>query len=199
MAGKREERREALRKTLVDIAEARVVQDGAQAVKARELAKEAGCALGAIYNVFEDLTHIVLDVNGRSFRLLGQDMRSALNEVSDDTPTDQLIAIAEAYLTFAMTQTNRWRSLFEVPFSPDLEIPQWYWHEMDTLFSLIAGPVERACPDLTAHDQALMTKALFSSVQGIISFGIENRTSPVPQADLRRMITLIVTRTTGNS
>lgn len=199
MAGKREERREALRKTLVDIAEARIVRDGVHAIKARDLAKEAGCALGAIYNVFEDLTHIVLDVNGRSFRVLGVQVQRALESVHGSGPTDQLIAIAEAYLDFAMSQTNRWRSLFEVPFSPDLEVPKWYWEEMDALFSLIAGPVGRACPELSPEDQVLMTKALFSSVQGIISFGIENRTSPVPHAELRRMIALIITRTTGNS
>lgn len=198
MAGKRQERRETLRKTLVDIAEQRIVRDGPHAIKARDLAKEAGCALGAIYNVFEDLAHIVLDVNGRSLRLLSADVRHALEEVGSADPTHQLMAIAGAYLGFATEQTNRWRSLFDVPFLPEMEVPQWYWDDMDQLFALIAGPVSQARPDLSAKDQALMTKALFSSVQGIISFGIENRAAPVPPSDLTRMIELIVGPTTGN-
>ncbi len=198
MPSKREERRNALHKLLVDIAEERVVQHGAHAIKARELAKEAGCALGAIYNVFDDLTHIVLEVNGRSFRLLGQDVRTALSAQTSGNPNDELMVIANAYLEFATSQTNRWRSLFEVPFSPDLDVPQWYWDEMEDLFDLISDPVARAFPDLPLQDQTLMTKALFSSVQGIISFGIENRNSPVPLSDLKRMVELIVTQVIKN-
>lgn len=198
MAGKREERRDALRRTLIDIAEARIVESGAASIKARNLAKEAGCALGAIYNVFEDLTHIVIEVNGRSFSMLAQQVQKALQDHVSDSATDQLIVIADAYLDFALRETNRWRSLFDVPFSPELEVPQWYWDEMERLFDHIAGPVQTCFPDMDSTDQALMTRALFSSVHGIVSFGIENRVTPVPRAELHRMVELIVRNSTRN-
>ena len=53
MARKSEIRREALRVALIEAAEARIAKDGAGAIKARELAKDVGCATGAIYNVFD--------------------------------------------------------------------------------------------------------------------------------------------------
>ncbi|QGX99906.1 TetR/AcrR family transcriptional regulator [Roseovarius faecimaris] len=199
MAGKTEERHDALRRKLVDIAETRMAEGGLSALKARDLAKEAGCALGAIYTVFDDLTHIALEVNGRTFRQLGRDVDGALQGCADASPTDRLLCIADAYLTFALRETRRWRSLFDVPFSPDLDVPQWYWDEMDRLFAHIAGPVGECFPDLSPADQALMTRALFSSVHGIVSLGIENRATPVPKADLSRMIELLVRRTTGNA
>ena len=198
MAGKIETRRDALRKTLIDIAEQRIVKDGASAIKARDLAQTAGCALGAIYNVFDDLTHIILEVNGRSFRMLGQRVQNDLSACTSSSATDCLITIANAYLDFAVTETNRWRSLFDIPFSPDLEVPQWYWDEMGALFGHISGPVQECFPDMTEEDQTLMTRALFSSVHGIVSFGIENRAAPVPTQDLTRMIELIVRQATGN-
>ena len=55
MAGKVAERRKALREDLINIAEATIAREGLSGLKARDLATEAGCALGAIYNVFGDL------------------------------------------------------------------------------------------------------------------------------------------------
>lgn len=198
MTGKKEERHDALRRKLVDIAEARIAEGGIGAIKARDLAKQAGCALGAIYTVFDDLTHITLEVNGRTFRQLGQAVDQDLQSCADAGPTERLLCIAEAYLVFALTKTPRWRSLFDVPFSADLDVPQWYWDEMECLFAHISGPVRECFPEMSDPDQTLMTRALFSSVHGIVSLGIENRASPVPRADLRRMIELIVRQTTGN-
>ena len=121
MTPKTEERHDALRRRLVDLAEQRIVDGGIAAVKARDLAKSANCALGAIYNVFDDLMHIVLEVNSRSFKLLDQKLRRDLNQPVS-SPTEQLILIADCYLDFALDEPNRWRSLFDVPFSDDFEV-----------------------------------------------------------------------------
>jgi len=40
-------------------------------LRARDFAADAGCSLGAIFNVFDDLNAIVMAVNGRAFRKLG--------------------------------------------------------------------------------------------------------------------------------
>ena len=199
MAENRQERHRALRIKLVDIAERRIIEGGIPNVKARDLARQADCALGAIYTVFDDLNHIILEVNARSFRQLGQQVRDALGAQADAGAADQLIAVAGAYLDFALTQTHRWRSLFDFPFSEKLDVPQWYWDELDRLFAHIAGPVADSFPSLTNEDQALMVRALFSSVHGIVSFGIENRVTPVPKEQMTRMIALIIRQITGNA
>lgn len=51
-----EERRERLRMALIDAAEATIAADGLAALKARDLAREVGCALGAIYTAFPTST-----------------------------------------------------------------------------------------------------------------------------------------------
>ncbi|WP_371224951.1 TetR/AcrR family transcriptional regulator [Roseovarius sp. 2305UL8-3] len=198
MAGKIEERHKALRNKLVDIAEIRVAAGGVEAVKARDLAKEAECALGAIYNVFDDLNDIVLAVNGRTFQQLDAALQHGLQGYEGASATQRLIAIAAAYLEFAMHHPNRWRSLFDVPFSADLQVPRWYWDQLDQLFDHISGPVAECFPEMSQTDQALMTRALFSSVHGIVSLGIENRVMPIPQDQLMRMIELVVCQGAGN-
>ena len=67
MAEKVEIRRRALRDNLIAIAEKRIAAEGLAGLRARDLAAEAGCALGAIYTVFPDMTALTLAVNARTF------------------------------------------------------------------------------------------------------------------------------------
>ena len=103
-----------------------------------------------------------------------------------------------AYLEFAATNPNRWRTLFDLRMSTDMDVPSWYMAELDRLFGFIAGPVRECFPDLSATDTALMTRALFSSVHGIILLGLENRISGVPSDQLKHMIALILRQATEN-
>ena len=66
---KAEARRAALRAGLVAAAERRIAADGLGGLRARDLAAEAGCALGAIYTVFPDLDALILEVNLRTLGL----------------------------------------------------------------------------------------------------------------------------------
>jgi len=84
-------------------------------LKARPLAQEAGCSLGAIYNIFEDLDALVMAVNGRTFRRLGRFVSAAVTERGGVAPTTQLVTMSHAYLQFAVEHTHLWRAL---PFSP---------------------------------------------------------------------------------
>ncbi|MFT6075628.1 MAG: AcrR family transcriptional regulator, partial [Yoonia sp.] len=60
MASKTETRRTELRNKLIDIAEKTIATEGLSALRARDLAAQAGCAVGAIYNVFGDLAELAL-------------------------------------------------------------------------------------------------------------------------------------------
>ena len=129
MAGKVEKRREELRSRLIDIAERRIAAEGMGAIKARDLAREAECAVGAIYNVFDELENIVIAVNGRTFQRLGLVVASSIADGQGATPTDQLIAMSQAYLKFASDHPNLWRSLFDLKMSADAPVPEWLKEE----------------------------------------------------------------------
>ena len=100
MATKTELRRQELRDKLIVIAERTIAQKGLGALRARDLAGEAGCAVGAIYNVFGDLTDLALAVNARTFHRLGADVAEALADAPED-PVEQLVVMAQAYHRFA--------------------------------------------------------------------------------------------------
>ena len=63
MTDKRSQRRDALRGTIIALAQRRIASHGLSSLRARDLAQEAGCALGGLYNMFEDIDALVLEVN----------------------------------------------------------------------------------------------------------------------------------------
>ena len=146
------------------------------AIRARDLAKEANCAVGAIYNVFGDMGEIIIAVNGRTFRSLGQKVAASVRGAPPDDPVEQLIAMSGAYLQFAIDNPKLWRTLFDIQMSNE-SVPAWYLQELGHLFANIAGPLARLFPEMDEDELDLMTRTLFSSVHGIVLLGVENRIS----------------------
>lgn len=184
-------RRDVLRQALIVIAEKQIAAGGLAGLRARDLAAEAGCALGAIYTVFPDLTALTLAVNARTFADLGQDVAEALAHSAPD-PTAQMVTMGLSYHRFAASHRNRWRALFDLPLAPGDKPPAWYLADMDRLFAYIADPVSVLFPQMPGKDQALFTRALFSSVHGIVWLTLDVAGSGEPAADTDRMITLLL-------
>ena len=192
MAGKVEMRREALRETLIEISERLIARDGIGAIKARDLAAEAGCAVGAIYNVFADLNDIVIAVNGRTFAALGHRVAASVEGQEALAPAQRLIRMSFAYLQYATDHPRLWRCLFDLQMSSDMDVPEWYLKELGRLFAYISAPLGQVFPNKSESEIDLLTRTLFSSVHGIVLLGLENRISGVPRERLEAMITLIL-------
>src|SRR5262252_7843764 len=100
-----DQRRARLRDALVTAAEAAIAEQGLDALRARSLAEEAGCAVGAIYNVVEDLDDLVLLVNARTLEALERDLSAAdrAGEPAQEpnAAIARLVRMALAYLDFA--------------------------------------------------------------------------------------------------
>ena len=196
MASKTQARREALRSNLIEIAERTISNDGLRALRARDLAKEAGCAVGAIYNVFGDLTDLTLAVNARTFQRLGADVAAALADAPQD-PVEQLVVMAQAYHHFAAANHLSWRALFDVERPAGETAPDWYLQEMGHLFTYISDPLAAIFPETDAEDLSLLTRALFSSVHGIVLLGLDEASAGVPTEDIDRMIALVLRQLTS--
>jgi len=187
-----ETRRAALRETLTDIAERQIKAEGLSSLRARDLAREAGCALGAIYNAVGDLNELALAVNARTFERLGDFVKS---QTPDDLPSiDRLVAMAWAYHHFAADNHNAWRALFDIERAPGTAAPEWYLTEMAGLFALIHGPLAEMNPDQSPEELELLTRALFSGVHGIVLLALDEASAGLPTDQTDRMIDLILRR-----
>lgn len=198
MSTKTEQRRADLRARIIEAAQADVAAGGVDSLKARKLAAEAGCALGALYNVFDDLTAIKLAVNARTFERLGRHVADRIAALPAPDPRDILITLGRGYLEFAIEHPRLWQAMFDSPMPEDAPLPEWYVQGVDRLFAIISGPLQTLQPQASAEEIDLLTRMLFSAVHGIVHFGLEGRASAVPQAELERMITLLITAQTDS-
>ena len=74
-------RREELREALLAAVDRTVLAEGYQALRARDLAREVGCAVGAIYNAFPDLDALIFAAKGRTLDLLDRELARAVAAV----------------------------------------------------------------------------------------------------------------------
>ncbi len=192
MESKAAVRKAALRERLIDLAEAQIEAEGVRSLRARTLAKEAGCALGAIYTHFDDLNALVLEVNGRTFTRLGAEVAEAVAKAQGQSPNDRLIAMSKAYLSFASTHPLLWRALFDIEMRADGPVPGWYISALEALFSYITEPLAEIFPHMSQGELDLLTRTLFSSVHGVVLLGLENRISAVPLENLEKMIEMLL-------
>ena len=197
MARKVEIRKAKLREALIEAAEAQIAKAGLASLKARGLAAEVGCSVGAIYNVFDDLNGVVMAVNGRTFKRLGAHVSAAMTGQEDADPNRQMIIMAHAYLHFADAEQHLWRALFDLEMSMDGSVPEWYLAELGALFGIIARPLRVLFPDLDDRALDLMVRALFSAVHGIVLLGLEKRISAVPMPLIETMMEQVLSQIGG--
>src|SRR4051812_5354467 len=191
------QRRARLRDALVTAAEQAIAQQGLGALRARALAEEVGCAVGAIYNVVEDLDDLVLFVNARTLQALERDLSAADR---DGDPADgpnaavgRLVRMALAYLDFAATQTPRWRTLFEHRMTTGREVPAWYREQQQRLFAHVEELLLNLQADESRVRRALLARSLFSAVHGLVVVGLEEKLQTIPLPVLREQVRFVVT------
>lgn len=186
MAAKTALRREKLKEALVDAAEQAIATGGLAALKARDLADMAGCAVGAIYNVFPNLDALVFAVNARTLAAVEAAIAATPRAKAGAGPAGELARLALAYADFAIAHRLRWRALFDHRVAgEDEQIPAWYAAEQARLFGLVEAPIRALRPDMPGPAAVLFARTLFSGVHGIVSLGLDAKLMTLSVATLR--------------
>jgi AcrR family transcriptional regulator len=192
---KNAERRQRLREALISAAERTIETQGLAGLKARALANEVGCAVGAIYNVVADLDDLIVAVNSRTLAALERNLAAAeqVSDVADEAnPVDRLVRLGTAYFTFASEHMERWRALFEHRLPEGKSVPEQYLEDQRRLFRFIEDPLGELQPHLSDERRALVARSLFSAVHGMVMLGLEEKLQAVPAKFLREQIAFIV-------
>lgn len=185
------ERREKLREALILAAERSIKTGGLAGLKTRELARDIGCANGAVYNLVADMDELILLVGSRTLARLD----AALTAAESNGPassTETLVRIAVAYCDFAAENTGLWRALFEHRMAPGKPVPDWAIDEQMAMFGHIYRPLTALFPKRTAVELAVTARSLFSAVHGMVTLGLEQKLIAVPVEALRAEIAIIV-------
>ena len=173
MSGVREAKREELRNRLIAAAEKLVAKSGIRALNAREVTKEAGCALGSLYTVFDDLDDLVIHVNSNTLNRLAEELRN--EPVSHEDPVEALKSLAKTYVRFARENLPLWVALFDYAAIADIAVPEWHTAEQHRLIEFIVEPVASLSVNLEGAELSERAKMLFAAVHGIVSLSVEDR------------------------
>jgi AcrR family transcriptional regulator len=185
------ERRAKLRDSLILAAQKSIAAKGLAGLKTRDLARDIGCANGAVYNLVEDVDELILRVGSRTLDRLDAALTAAESK-GPAAPKEILVRIALAYCDFAAENLELWRALFEHRMERGKPIPQWAIEEQMNLFRHIYRPLAALFPDRSPEQLGVTARSLFSSVHGMVSLGLEQKLIAVPIAVLRREIATIV-------
>ena len=185
------ERRDKLRESLILAGERRIAAGGLAGLKTRDLARDIGCANGAVYNLVEDMDELVLLVGSRTLRRLDAALGEA-ESAGPPSPAETLVRIAVAYCDFAAENLELWRALFEHRMAPGKPIPEWAVSEQMDLFRHIFQPLAALLPSRSAADLGVTARSLFSAVHGMVLLGLEQKLIAVPVEALRAEIAVIV-------
>ncbi|MDA5095857.1 TetR/AcrR family transcriptional regulator [Aliiroseovarius sp. KMU-50] len=195
MGNKRDEKRAELRKRLIEAAEDQISQQGIDGLKARAVTAQAGCALGALYNAFEDLDMLIMHVNSRTLARLGAALRSALPE-QETSPEEVMQALATRYVDFACENHKLWIALFEHRPPEGHEIPEWHRQDHAVLIEVIVAPLKQLRPDLDDQALVLRSRTTFAAVHGVVLLALQGRFVGVPMQDLRQEVSALVSAMT---
>jgi AcrR family transcriptional regulator len=185
------ERREKLRTDLILAAERMIATRGLAGLKTRDLARDIGCANGAVYNLVADVDELVLRVGSRTLLRLDEALSAAVR-AGHPSPQETLVRIAIAYCDFAAENLELWRAMFEHRMEPDKEVPDWSVDDQLQLFRHIYKPLAALFPKRGAEELGITARSLFSAVHGMVALGLEQRLVAVPLPALRNEIATLV-------
>ena len=182
------QRREKLRAALVEAAEQMIARRGLAGLKTRDLAREIGCANGAVYNLVADVDELILRVGSRTLHRLDEALTLATG-AGEPSPRESLIRIALAYCDFAAENLQLWRALFEHRMETGKLVPDW---SVQDLFRHIYRPLAALFPHRSPEELGITARSLFSAVHGMVALGLEQKLVAVPLPALRKEIAGLV-------
>ena len=204
MANEPRPRRDDLRERLVLAATDVIAREGHFALRARDLAKAAGCALGAIYGAFPDLDALVNEVKRRAIDSLalrsnvvadeilsGLERAGASAEERSEAAERGLQALSALYLGFALENRNLWRTMFEhrIGFGESLEA---YLARLSSVFINVERLAKVVAPNLEPDEAAPLARVLFAGAHGVIALALGEKLGPTETQALTWQVRQIV-------
>lgn len=150
-----------LQKKTLDAAEKIVRGQGFSSLTARNIATEAGYALGTLYNLFDNLDDVILHVNARTLDALHAELKGIRS----------IASLAKSYIRFATERPHLWHMLFEHTRKTPGALPDWYQLRIDRMFLLTEHLLAKEV-NLDKKSLKKSAKVLWASVHGICSLSL---------------------------
>jgi AcrR family transcriptional regulator len=172
MARRYDHTREELYDLLLKAAADLVERDGISALSARRVTEWIGYSAGTLYNVFDNLSDLILHLNARTLdTLFGE-----LNDLDLDGPPEEgALTLAFGYIDFTRNHPQLWALLFAPNLPKGVALPDWHYERIAKLLALLEraiAPLFEAGEEEARHHTA---RVLWTSLHGMCSLEASNR------------------------
>lgn len=140
--------------------------DGLTGLTVRRIAKEIGCSVGTIYNVFENLDTLILHLNGTTFDALYEEL---IKVETSGEPQAVVGNLTETYFGFVRDNANLWNVIFEHVWPQDYPLPDWYLEKIEGVLRFLANILAPLFPPGRENENYLAAIVLWSGLYGINS------------------------------
>ena len=146
--------RERLKANTLLVARRIVTNEGLGALQARRIANDAGCSVGTIYNLYDGLDDLIINVNAATLEDLGGNLRAEKERSVQAPLRERLTGLAMSYLMFALESQTSWRAIFEHQLAKDRTIPDWYRERQAELFGIVEDLLKESIADAAERQMA---------------------------------------------
>jgi len=186
--------RSDLREALIAAATRIAAKAGYSQVKARDLSKEVGCAVGTIYNVFPDIDALIVSVKARMLDALETEVQAQLGPFVDHGPeaaAQRFGRLAEIYLDFAAEHWGLWSAMFEHRMAKSAALDA-YMARLEVILTNIEQPLGALLPNLPIEARNPLARTLFAAVHGVVSLGLDGKLGTLPRDALRAQVKILL-------
>ena len=167
MARRSDHTREELKNLILDTSFKLVKTHGFEQLSARRISTEIGYAPGTIYNLFDSMDDLYVQVNARTLDNLNRVLNDKSCNDPSKTPAENMKAMAGLYIKFTQDHRPHWLMLFQHTTGEGFEVPEWLDQKIESLFA----PLENQMDDFFEKGQERMKRTaariLWSSVHGL--------------------------------
>ena len=151
-----------------------LVSEGSGALTARAVAGRMGYSVGSIYNLFDNMSALLLQLNLATLDDLADEVAGVLQGI--EAPPDRLRAMARAYVAYARANPDLWRLLFDPALELKDGLPSWYGQQVTALFGIIEAELTPFFGDDDDAGKQSAARALWAGVHGVSTIQLSART-----------------------
>lgn len=167
---------EQLRELIIRSAHDIIAENGLAGMSAREIARRIGYSAGTLYNLFDSLDDLVLQVEAQLLDSLERRLAELPNESSSNS---QLNRIARTYVSFGREHPNLWNLISQHEIPPGMAVPSWYTERLERVVSRIEDALALQLPTGRDNPDTLKRSArvLWAGLHGLTSLSTTKKLS----------------------
>ncbi len=189
MTKKTEMRRQQIFENALATAGKIAKEEGLAGLTVRRIAKEIGCSVGTIYNVFDNLDTLILHLNANTFDALYEEM---IKVDTKGEPRTVVGNLTNTYIDFVRNNAKLWNVIFEHAWPAEYPLPDWYLEKIERLLKLLAYILAPLIPPGRENENYLAAIVLWSGLHGINSLAATGKLGIVTSETATALSKLLV-------